>query len=153
MRPCDNHARTLITTPFRFRDLAPELRNRIYDCVFEDEAPHRMSLLDIRAAAPPIAITAVSKQVRNESLGLYKLAVAAFDTSHDYYVSIDNGDYKPKGMELFTPQRVKLPWLVLQRLEFVITGLKDVIGYQTLLLDFHALAIFQRPGKVKWTWW
>ncbi|KAK5168799.1 uncharacterized protein LTR77_006108 [Saxophila tyrrhenica] len=51
--------------PFRFMDLPPELRNRIYGFATHNEVPLRL-----RALKPP-AITRVSRQVRSESIPVY----------------------------------------------------------------------------------
>ncbi|KAK5736839.1 hypothetical protein LTR17_007164 [Elasticomyces elasticus] len=53
--------------PFRLMDLAPELRNRIYECYFEPTGPQTISILDITKHAPSQAITAVNKRMRHET--------------------------------------------------------------------------------------
>ena len=108
-----------ITTPFRILDLAPELRNRIYNCIFEDNAPHRLSLFDARAVAPPPAITAVSRRVRAETLGMYRAAGAAFWSSHVYCVSCEDGDYKSGAIETLMECCQKFRASRVRRLEFI----------------------------------
>jgi hypothetical protein len=59
--------------PFRFLDLEPELRNRIYEQTFFAEAQTSSSGL------APHALTRVSQQVRRESLGLYYSSVETLE--------------------------------------------------------------------------
>lgn len=68
-----------IDTAFRFMDLPPELRNNVYDLMFEQHASKApIELSTLPAEMPSDAITRVSKQLRKESLGYYQPAVPEF---------------------------------------------------------------------------
>ncbi|KAK5121134.1 hypothetical protein LTR85_005618 [Meristemomyces frigidus] len=69
---------------FRLCDLPPELRNRIYGCIFEDRAPPTIDIFSASHHLPESAVTIASKQLREESLGLYEEAVSRFWDSHTF---------------------------------------------------------------------
>lgn len=73
---------------FRFLDLPPELRNRVYDFIFEDLAPDIIDIFAAKAAAPSPAITAVSTQLRNETIELFHEASRIFWTKHQLSLEI-----------------------------------------------------------------
>lgn len=75
--------------PFRFLDLPPELRNRIYDFTFADNAPENVKLFSMKGQVPSPAITVTSRQVRNESLLLYTEAIDCFYGAHVLQIDID----------------------------------------------------------------
>ena len=60
------------STAFRFLDLLPELRNRIYRlCLVKDEPIYLQSYTDRADERTVLALLEVSKQVRNEGFGIY----------------------------------------------------------------------------------
>lgn len=72
--------------PFRLLDLPPELRNRIYEHTLEDQAPHELDVFTYRTHVPEPAITAVSRQLRKETIGLLQEATRHFWDSHIFLV-------------------------------------------------------------------
>ncbi|KAK5130959.1 hypothetical protein LTR08_001515 [Meristemomyces frigidus] len=64
--------------------LPAELRNRIYELLFEDTSPPAVNILAITTHAPPSAITQTSQQLRAESLLQYRSACTAFWPTHTY---------------------------------------------------------------------
>ncbi|KAK3713373.1 hypothetical protein LTR37_008565 [Vermiconidia calcicola] len=77
--------------PFRFLQLPPELRNKVYDYVFEDAAHYYIAIasLPVSSLQPSPSITFTCHLVRSESLPLYHEATARFWASHDFYFTYD----------------------------------------------------------------
>lgn len=75
--------------PSHLMDLPPELRNRIYDFVFEDQAPQDISAFAAKALQPRSAIVAVSRQLRKETLGIQQQAIDQFMRQHTFFISAD----------------------------------------------------------------
>ncbi|KAK5131811.1 hypothetical protein LTR08_000566 [Meristemomyces frigidus] len=143
-------AATPTATPFRIRDLAPELRNHIYDCVFEDDAPHKLSLLEAHAVAPPSAITAVSRQLRQETLELHQHAMAAFWGSHDFCIAFDCEKHEVGKMKKMLLGRCKkLPVIGLRRLNIVFGKSFSFFIAGSL----HILVELNTDGSVNWRYW
>jgi len=75
--------------PFRLLDLPPELRNRIYTCIIEDiTMPPSTDVFSALQFLPDPTITAVSRQIRSESLGLFRQATTEFWSTHNFYLTI-----------------------------------------------------------------
>ncbi|KAK3679561.1 hypothetical protein LTR37_021416 [Vermiconidia calcicola] len=89
--------------PFRFLQLPPELRNKVYDYVFEDAAEYYIAIasLPVSSLQPSPSITFTSHLVRSESLPLYQEATARFWASHDFYFAHDFEDTYPSSTEQF----------------------------------------------------
>ncbi len=68
--------------------LPAELRNKIYDYVFQDTTPTDKALNMLQAAKvrPPVAITMACAQLYNETKFLHKEASARMWTSHKWYI-------------------------------------------------------------------
>ncbi|KAK5708481.1 hypothetical protein LTR17_020660 [Elasticomyces elasticus] len=62
--------------------LPPELRNRIYECVFEDEAPRNIHVGDIDNHWPSAALPASCQQICKETLEMLRAAVLRFQNDH-----------------------------------------------------------------------
>lgn len=73
----------------RFLDLPPELRNRVYNILFEDRNGDEIPLLGTRQCRPSTAITVVCQQLRRETLRLCKEARASFFQNHTFCIVID----------------------------------------------------------------
>ena len=91
--------RTHESATFRFLDLPPELRNRIYSCSFEDDRPHKLNVLEWKSHLPDYSITEVSSQTRSESLALWKDAKAEVWTSHQWEIRVDSDILEPEAPE------------------------------------------------------
>ncbi|KAK4544005.1 hypothetical protein LTR36_004779 [Oleoguttula mirabilis] len=103
--------------PFRFLDLPPELRNRVYHYVFEGRSQQDIELFaEAKSFAPHMAVTAVSQQLRTESQGLYVIALKDFWTTHHFYIRI-RGQERPRLSDLLS-QAKQIPVRGLARLEF-----------------------------------
>ncbi|KAK5121291.1 hypothetical protein LTR85_005457 [Meristemomyces frigidus] len=76
---------------FRFLDLPPELRNRIYSMVFEDNKPEEVNLLTVQTALVEPTITTLCRQVRHESIGLLRRAQSDFHSRHQFFVPVQGG--------------------------------------------------------------
>ena len=74
---------------FRFLDLPPELRNRVYTFVYLDNSTRSMDIFNAYEHVPKVALTRVSKQLRNETFGMYHEATAQFWSNHELSMSID----------------------------------------------------------------
>lgn len=78
--------------PVHFFRLSPELRNKVYGYYFED--PYENADVNFLEAckfqlAPHADLTLVCKQLRCETLGLYRQATTEFWTGHAFFVGID----------------------------------------------------------------
>ena len=80
------------TSTFRFLDLSPELRNRVYHFVFEDASDEDLDLFAKPYYHSTAAITVTCSQIRQESFCLYKQAIANFWTSHAFHVTVQGQD-------------------------------------------------------------
>ena len=67
---------------FRFLELPPELRNRIYYFVFDDNSDYTLNLRDAPKLFPKFAITATSRQIHKESFWLLERAKKTFWKAH-----------------------------------------------------------------------
>jgi hypothetical protein len=70
--------------PFRFLDLAPELRNNIYEKYFE--ASTEIDLCDAYEHSPSTDICLVSKQIHSESIALFGDTKGKFWSDHSFHV-------------------------------------------------------------------
>lgn len=75
-----------IETPFRFLDLAPELRNRIYDFAVPQGKKYISRRVSINGARPPPAICRTCVQLREETLPIWRsMNVFVFRYSKEVY--------------------------------------------------------------------
>lgn len=75
------------TTPvFRFLDLAPELRNRVYEHAFAVEPKLEIEIFTARSRAPPAAVAITSRQVYKESNTYLQEASQRFWSESKFYV-------------------------------------------------------------------
>ncbi|KAK5134721.1 hypothetical protein LTR08_006236 [Meristemomyces frigidus] len=75
----------------RLLELAPELRNNIFDFVFEDSAPKCIDIREWKQHAPHSAITATNHQLHAETLARAETAARAFWPAHDFSVTVERG--------------------------------------------------------------
>ncbi|KAK3672719.1 hypothetical protein LTR78_007305 [Recurvomyces mirabilis] len=66
------------STVFRFADLPRELRDEIYDFVFEMDMHTNVDLFKPKSAAPPWALIAVSRSLRDEAQAKSRTALREF---------------------------------------------------------------------------
>ncbi|KAK4962674.1 hypothetical protein LTR10_000301 [Elasticomyces elasticus] len=69
--------------------LPPELRNRVYECVFEDEAPRNIHVGDIDNHWPSAALPASCQQICKETLEMLRAAVLQFKNNHVCIIDTD----------------------------------------------------------------
>ncbi|KAK3075096.1 hypothetical protein LTR53_001922 [Teratosphaeriaceae sp. CCFEE 6253] len=73
---------------FRLLDLPPELRTRCYECFFEDHEPRAITLFEAQRYAPCLAVTATSRQVRDETLKLGEDAIARYYQQQHFQIDL-----------------------------------------------------------------
>ncbi|KAK3632506.1 hypothetical protein LTR56_014413 [Elasticomyces elasticus] len=73
---------------FRLLDLPPELRVRIYECLYQDEAVGDIDYLTLRQHAPSVAIALTSSLVRHEVMPLYERATKCLYQKHTFYIKM-----------------------------------------------------------------
>lgn len=76
------------TAVFRFMDLPPELRTRMYECAFEVDAGKEIELSTAHTKTPNVALGMVSHQVRKESTLLLREAMLRFRYECKFFVDI-----------------------------------------------------------------
>lgn len=72
-----------VNITFRFRDLPREMRDRVYELYFE--IPNQIEIFSVKAKRPNPNITAVSRQVREETLKLFQAAERRFWANSVFY--------------------------------------------------------------------
>ncbi|KAK4894329.1 hypothetical protein LTR27_007462 [Elasticomyces elasticus] len=73
----------------RLLALPPELRVRIYECLFEDEPQHPdMDLFAMKHFAPNCAILRTSRLIRREALAIAQQAIASFFSTHTFFIGV-----------------------------------------------------------------
>lgn len=72
----------------RFLDLPGEIRNHIYEFIFEDFNPPNIDISNIVKAYPSSKITQTCKQINFETKALHRDAVIRFWQTHDFYVDL-----------------------------------------------------------------
>ncbi|KAK3713374.1 hypothetical protein LTR37_008566 [Vermiconidia calcicola] len=76
--------------PFRLLDLPAELRNHMYSFIFGDDSPTDCTnIFDLYRYAPEKAVTQTSRQIRSETIKLYRLAVTEFWSKNNVLIPID----------------------------------------------------------------
>ncbi|KAK3629961.1 hypothetical protein LTR56_017720 [Elasticomyces elasticus] len=121
--------------PFRFLDLPPELRVRIYECFFEPNSQHdfstRINMLDIetiKRQAPDLAILGTSHLVRREAYDIGKEAERHFFHETCFFLDLKTpliygGPQKPYTHDLRRMVKAisSLPRFPLSKIEFLLT--------------------------------
>ncbi|KAK5739894.1 hypothetical protein LTR17_004990 [Elasticomyces elasticus] len=91
--------------PLRLLALPPELRVRIYECLFEDESQHPdMDLFAIQHLAPNCAILRTSRLIRREALTIAQQAIASFFSTHTFFIEV-----RIRGVYFNTPDIHEIP--------------------------------------------
>ncbi|KAK5688383.1 hypothetical protein LTS10_000361 [Elasticomyces elasticus] len=90
--------------PFRLLDLPPELRVRIYECLYQDEAARDIDYLTLRKQIPTVAITLTNSLIRHEVMPLYEGATKCFYQEHYFYIKMHmpKAQRKPDGQRCDT---------------------------------------------------
>jgi len=141
------------TTPksSRFLQLPPELRNRTYGLCTDGYSYGGVSLFGAQSEAPSYAITAVSHQVRNESLGIYQDARRKFwsDNTFRIHLSVDEVFYSHAQQEV-TARCLPMPSLGIERLRFVVGPSEKCDGPDSLMVE----DMLKRSERcVRWRKW
>ncbi|KAK5730659.1 hypothetical protein LTR15_000596 [Elasticomyces elasticus] len=69
--------------------LPPELRNRIYEYIFEDEAPPAIDVLKIDLHWPSAALSGTCQQICQETVEMLRAAVLQFKNNHVCIIDIE----------------------------------------------------------------
>lgn len=85
----DDMSQQRSTEHFRFLDLPPELRDRVYNCAFEDASATSLELHRYGSYVPEPTITAVCHLIRSESEGLLRKAQSKFWKHHHWSIPFD----------------------------------------------------------------
>jgi len=134
---------------FRFLDLPPELRNRVYSYTLEYHAPPQVNLLATRIHAPSALVTIVSRQLRHESLDLYHQAMHDFWTKRSFHLSLNDDIAEDERCKEVISVCTKVPITGITRFEFRIPRL-IVHGREHTM---HILVLFEDDEEVVWKWW
>lgn len=140
-------------TTFRFLDLPPELRNEIYEFYLSDSNndQHHLEISNWKTLAPDPAITAVSTQIRSESLGYFTSAFLDFFKNHGWYLdlAIRLRDYGLRERILYTLH--SLPKSVcIRELQFSIKSFRchrRGWGYPVIM----SVSVSETTGKPEWS--
>ena len=82
--------RDMTVENFRLLDLPPELRNRVYHCLFEDIAPHTLDVLDAASFLPDGGVTTLSHRMRHETFPIFEDARRCFWQNHIPLITVEN---------------------------------------------------------------
>ena len=84
----ESRCRLLELPRCRLLELPRELRNLIYEYVFDDAASKELELLAFKLHLPHSGIPVTNHQLRAETLLLEKVAISRFWTSHDFKITL-----------------------------------------------------------------
>ncbi|KAK3632503.1 hypothetical protein LTR56_014410 [Elasticomyces elasticus] len=86
--------------------LPPELRNRIYDFVFADEAPPAIDVNEIDLHWPSAALSGTCYQLHNETIKMMRAAAVQFTTHHICIIEmgpfLESDTYRARLLERFS---------------------------------------------------
>ena len=117
---------------FRFLDLPPELRNRIYQHVFENTAQHELDLLHVRPYLPDSGIALACRQLRNEALSLAAEATEAFWKTHTFTLSFEPNMTHEERLKMFKTHAQLPPNAKIYRLAILLAGKSEHHRYRAM---------------------
>ncbi|KAK3645434.1 hypothetical protein LTR56_009161 [Elasticomyces elasticus] len=86
--------------------LPPELRNRIYEYVFVDEAPPAIDVLEVDLHWPSAALSGTCQQICQETIKIMSAAVVQFATNHTCIIEmgpfLEGDNYRTRLLERFS---------------------------------------------------
>lgn len=138
-----------ITKQFRFLDLPPELRNRIYNYVFEDTSTTSIELFKYTRHVSKPTITTVCHQIRLESIGLLREAQRNFWKDHKWIIPFDSKILNKADRDKLLlecdaiPPSARIQHMIFQ------TEFQRTIDGRTVHLNIEAH--YEHGGSLEWT--
>ncbi|KAK5719244.1 hypothetical protein LTR15_007767 [Elasticomyces elasticus] len=123
---------------FRFLDLPPELQLRVYDLYFEGNEGREIWLFRARPHAPEVAVTAVSRRVREASLPLYYRACNRFWSTNTFMMYTCENVNDPDWRDMVLSDCYSIPGLGIRRLRYIIGDLTHRDGPGTINVEVTA---------------
>ena len=138
---------------FRFLDLPPQLRNHVYELATDASWYEGVDLRRWRLQAPPHAITAVSRQVRAESLGIYHEAFRKFCYANSIRIVMDISDVLDSQQQSVILKHCNsMPSLGIRTVRFVVSGFDNKDGPDSLMTEI-SIDYIRRDPAVVWRKW
>lgn len=144
---------------FRFLDLPPELRNEIYKFYLSDPniEHHQLEISHWKSFAPDPSITAVSTQIRSESIGYFHSAFTDFFKNHGWYLELTTSmKADPIRSQILSTLHSLPKAAMIRELQFSIPSLQCSCGRgrgNPVVISVHidpASEVDKGPGKPEW---
>lgn len=147
---------TELSPHFRFLDLAPELRNKIYHFIFETD--ERVDLCRAEEIRPEKAITSTCRQVRSETLELHEQATERFWQSLTFTVNVADPYGESTPLIFYACRRLQVASIktVVVRLEQAKDFILDItvratgVGVVEVLVEVVEGSVGENHAAEKW---